>query len=46
MHNGDFSFSIMGWFLFCEDMPERLTNFGHPNRPAAYNVDIKELNEI
>ena len=46
IHDGDFNFSIMGWFLFCEDMPERLTNFGHPNRPAAYKVDIKELYNI
>ena len=36
--------SILGWFPFITDMPERLTNFGHPNRPPAYKVDIKELN--
>ena len=39
----DFNFSIMGWFPFVDDMPERLTNFGHYDRPAAYKIDIKEL---
>ena len=41
-----FIFSIMGWFPFYKEMPERLSNFGYPERPAAYKVDIKELNEI
>lgn len=46
IHEGDYEFSILGWFPFINDMPERLTNFGHPNRPPAYKVDIKELNNI
>ena len=46
IHEGEFSFSMMGWFPFYKDMPERLTNFGHPNRPAAYKVEVKELNDI
>jgi hypothetical protein len=43
---GNFEYSIMGWFPFLNDMPERLTNFGHYNRPPAYKVDIKELYDI
>ena len=43
IHEGDFEFSILGWFPFINDMPERLTNFGHYDRPAAYKVDNKEL---
>ena len=43
---GNFEYSIMGWFPFLNDMPERLTNFGHHNRPPAYKVDIKELYDI
>ena len=43
IHEGNYEFSILGWFPFINDMPERLTNFGHPNRPPAYKVDIKEL---
>ena len=43
IHEGDFEFSILGWFPFINDMPERLTNFGYTNRPAVYKVDIKEL---
>lgn len=43
IHEGDYEFSILGFFPFINDMPERLTNFGHPNRPPAYKVDIKEL---
>ena len=39
----DFNFSIMGSFLFKEDIPERLTDFGYPNRPPAYKILIKEL---
>ena len=46
IHEGDYEFSILGWFPFINDMPERLTNFGHSNRPPAYKVDIKELNNI
>ena len=42
----DFNFSIMGWFPFVDDMPERLTNFGYTNRPAVYKVDIKELMDM
>ena len=43
---GSFEFSIVGWYPFITDMPERLTNFGHPNRPPAYKVEIKELYSI
>jgi hypothetical protein len=46
IHEGDYEFSIMGWFPFVSDMPERLTNFGYQNRPAVYKVDIKELYNI
>ena len=46
IHEGNYEFSILGWFPFINDMPERLTNFGHPNRPPAYKVDIKELYNI
>lgn len=42
----DFSFTIKGWFLFDRDMDERLTNFGHYDRPAAYKVELNELNNI
>jgi hypothetical protein len=41
-----FNFSIMGWFPFYKEMPERLSDFGHPNRPAAYKVEVKELYDI
>jgi hypothetical protein len=27
-------------------MPERLTNFGHVNRPPAYKIEVKELYDI
>ena len=43
IHEGNYEFSILGWFPFISDMPERLTNFGYNNRPAVYKVDIKEL---
>ena len=43
---GNFEFSLIGWFPFISDMPQRLTNFGHINRPPAYKVDIKELYPI
>jgi hypothetical protein len=43
---GNFEFSILGWYPFITDMPERLTNFGHNNRPPAYKVEIKELYPI
>ena len=46
IHEGDFEFSILGWFPFINDMPERLTNFGYNNRPAVYKVDIKELMDM
>ncbi len=46
IHEGDYEFSILGWFPFINDMPERLTNFGYNNRPAVYKVDIKELYNI
>ena len=41
-----FNFSIMGWFPFYKEMPERLSDFGHPNRPPAYKVEVKELYDI
>lgn len=43
IHEGNYEFSILGWFPFISDMPERLTNFGYAQRPAVYKVDIKEL---
>ena len=43
IHEGNYEFSILGFFPFINDMPERLTNFGYNNRPAVYKVDIKEL---
>ena len=43
IHEGNYDFSILGWFPFISDMPERLTNFGYNNRPAVYKIDIKEL---
>ncbi len=49
IHNGDFEFSIMGWFPYKEDteeMSKRLTDFGYSNRPAAYKVNINELNNM
>ena len=36
----------MGWFPFYKEMPERLSDFGHPNRPPAYKVEVKELYDI
>ena len=48
IHDGDYQFSIMGWFPYVNDesMKHRLTNFGYKNRPAVYKVDIKELYNI
>ena len=46
LDEGNFEFTIVGWFPFDKEMPERLTNFGHPNRPAAYKVEINELYDI
>ena len=46
IHEGNYEFSILGFFPFISDMPERLTNFGYNNRPAVYKVDIKELYNI
>ena len=46
IHEGEFNFSMMGWFPFYKEMPERLSDFGHPNRPAAYKVEVKELYDI
>ena len=46
VHDGKFNFSMMGWFPFYKEMPERLSDFGHPNRPAAYKVEVKELYDI
>ena len=43
IHEGDYEFTIKGWFPFINDMPERLTNFGYAQRPPVYKVDIKEL---
>jgi hypothetical protein len=42
----DFEFSVMGFFPFISDMPERLTDFGYSNRPPVYKVDINELYDI
>ena len=39
----DFNFTIMGSFIFNKDMPERLSHFGHYNRPAAYKIELNEL---
>ena len=39
----------MGWFPYKEDneeMSKRLTDFGYSNRPAAYKVNINELNNM
>jgi hypothetical protein len=49
IHEGDFEFSIMGWFSYKEDneeMSKRLTDFGYSNRPPAYRVNINELNNM
>jgi hypothetical protein len=46
IHQGNYEFSILGWFPFINDMPERLTNFGYAQRPPVYKVDIKELYNI
>tara|TARA_B110000305_G_scaffold43007_1_gene44994 strand:+ start:60 stop:548 length:489 start_codon:yes stop_codon:yes gene_type:complete len=43
---GGFEFSLIGWYSFIMEEPDRLTNFGYPNRPPAYKVDIKELRPI
>ena len=40
---GDFEFTLIGWFPFINDMPEKLSNFGFDNRPPAYKIEIKEL---
>ena len=40
---GDFEFTLIGWFPFINDMPEKLSNFGFVNRPPAYKIEIKEL---
>ena len=49
IHDGDFEFSIMGWFSYKddgEDMSKRLTDFGYSNRPPAYRININELNKM
>ena len=42
----DFNFTIMGSFIFNKDMPERLSHFGHYNRPAAYKIEVNELTPL
>ena len=40
----DFNFSIMGSFIYNDDLPpEKLSNFGYQDRPAAYKIELKEL---
>ena len=40
----DFNFSVMGSFIYNDDLPpEKLSNFGYQDRPAAYKIEIKEL---
>ena len=43
----DFSFTIKGWFLYKDDLPpEKLSNFGYQDRPAAYKIEINELTPL
>lgn len=46
IHEGDYLFTIAGWYPFYNPMPERLTNFGYAHRPAAYKVELNELYDI
>jgi len=40
----DYNFTIKGWFLYKDDLPpEKLSNFGFLDRPAAYKIEINEL---
>ena len=43
-NNEDFNFSVMGSFIYNDDLPpEKLSNFGYQDRPAAYKIELKEL---
>ena len=45
-NNEDFKFSIMGSFIYNDDLPpEKLSNFGYQDWPAAYKIELKELKE-
>ncbi len=46
IHNGNYEFNILGSFIFDKPMPERLTDFGYPNRPPAYRININELKPL
>ena len=41
-----FNFTIVGYFIFNKDMPERLSHFGNHNRPAAYKIELYELTPL
>ena len=42
----DFNFSVMGSFIYNDDLPpEKLSNFGYQDRPAAYKIELKELKQ-
>jgi len=46
-NNEDFNFSIMGSFIYNDDLPpEKLSNFGYEQRPAAYKIELKELKPL
>ena len=46
-NNEDFNFSIMGSFIYNDDLPpEKLSNFGYQDRPAAYKIELKELKSM
>jgi hypothetical protein len=37
----------MGSFIYNDDLPpEKLSNFGYQDRPAAYKIELKELKEL
>ena len=37
----------MGSFIYNDDLPpEKLSNFGYEQRPAAYKIEIKELTNM
>jgi|TARA_Y100000593_G_scaffold79067_1_gene146968 hypothetical protein len=46
IHEGDFKFSIVGWYPFYKPLDDKLTDFGYSTRPPAYRVDIEELKDI
>ena len=46
-NNEDFNFSIMGSFIYNDDLPpEKLSNFGYQDRPVAYKIELKELKPL